>query len=278
METQISCPSCQQALSIDSAWAGHQVDCPVCQSPFIVPQAPVPVARILPQLSTSVPPSHQEPTVSSVKLWNPNAAINWSVVFSPLLGTYLHYQNWLALGDTKQASAAKAWFIAAIFLVVIGIVAVVAAPESQFGPGLGLVFLIAWYFGQAKGQAAFVKTHFGTSYTKRSWVLPLGVACIGLFLVAGVFTRGDKLKLERTAVELTNQNLQRTGAVDSSIRCVRVELGEEITPGRYDADAFFSNGARVSLFVERYGNRMSVELSPLDVASKLMVIKPEDLR
>lgn len=49
MNTQIPCPSCNQALTIDDAWTGQQVNCPVCQAPFLVPAVnPVPVAIAIP--------------------------------------------------------------------------------------------------------------------------------------------------------------------------------------------------------------------------------------
>ena len=37
-DTKISCPHCLQHISLDSAWAGQTLNCPVCQKPFTVPQ------------------------------------------------------------------------------------------------------------------------------------------------------------------------------------------------------------------------------------------------
>jgi hypothetical protein len=36
------CPSCKQPVQADDAWAGQQINCPLCQAPMIVPQAQAP--------------------------------------------------------------------------------------------------------------------------------------------------------------------------------------------------------------------------------------------
>jgi len=38
------CPSCQQPVQADDAWAGQQIECPLCHAPMIVPGAPAPSA------------------------------------------------------------------------------------------------------------------------------------------------------------------------------------------------------------------------------------------
>lgn len=59
METQLACPSCNQTLAIDDAWAGQQVNCPVCHAPFIIPVAnPVPVAATIPLSPPTLATNH----------------------------------------------------------------------------------------------------------------------------------------------------------------------------------------------------------------------------
>jgi hypothetical protein len=41
-EIIFDCPACKQPVQADDAWAGQQIDCPICGAPMIVPQSPAP--------------------------------------------------------------------------------------------------------------------------------------------------------------------------------------------------------------------------------------------
>jgi hypothetical protein len=118
-------------------------------------------------------------------LWNPNAAANWSLLFSPAFGAYLHMKNWQALGEPGKATSAKVWFV--LSLVVLGGLScalVIGPPSTQQAGSIriaGFVLLVAWYFGSARGQASYVKTRFGNTYPRRGWSKPLGVAVLAFF-------------------------------------------------------------------------------------------------
>src|SRR5436190_17925418 len=43
------------------------------------------------------------------RLWNPNAAASWCLLFSPVFGAYLHMRNWQALGDERHAQVNRNW-------------------------------------------------------------------------------------------------------------------------------------------------------------------------
>lgn len=43
-EAKVSCPHCAQSISLDTAWSGQVLNCPVCQKPFTVPQLEAPVS------------------------------------------------------------------------------------------------------------------------------------------------------------------------------------------------------------------------------------------
>lgn len=131
----------------------------------------------------------------SPPLWNPNAAANWSLLFSAAFGAFLHMKNWEALGQLDRAASAKTWFV--VSLSVLGCLWC----ASLIGPyldlpvaaekAIGFVLLLAWYFGGARGQAKYVKTHFGNAYPRRRWFEPLAIATLVLFgvgLVLGVLT------------------------------------------------------------------------------------------
>ena len=53
---------------------------------------------------------------------------------------------------------------------------------------VGFLLLIAWYFGSARGQASYVKTHLGNTYPRRGWSKPLGVAVLALIALVVVVT------------------------------------------------------------------------------------------
>jgi hypothetical protein len=118
----------------------------------------------------------------SPAIWNPNAAANWSLLFSPAFGAFLHMKNWEALGEPAKASAAKVWVLVTV-LVLIGITLAAAflpSPNSLNGVSrtVGLVLLLSWYFSSGRGQAQYVKSRYGKDYPKRTWGKPLLVGCL----------------------------------------------------------------------------------------------------
>jgi hypothetical protein len=118
--------------------------------------------------------------VDSPPLWNPNAAANWSLLFSPAFGAFLHMKNWEALGEPEKASAAKVWVIVALVLVfglplVSLLVPAMAGFQSIFRL-FGLVLLISWYSSSGRPQARYVKDRFGKDYPRRGWGKPLLIA------------------------------------------------------------------------------------------------------
>ncbi|HEY9028117.1 MAG TPA: hypothetical protein VIP05_27740 [Burkholderiaceae bacterium] len=118
-------------------------------------------------------------------LWNPNAAASWSLLFSPVFGTWLHMRNWQALGEPQRADAARNWFIAAVVLIAISMLVAVGAHSSLDGllRLATFAFLIAWYYAAAKPQAAYVRQRFGTAYPRKGWGLPI-LAAIGAIVAA----------------------------------------------------------------------------------------------
>jgi len=128
----------------------------------------------------------------SPTLWNPNAAANWSLLFSPAFGAFLHMKNWQALGQPIKATSAKVWFV--LILVVLGGLscASVMVPSSKQLNGsvrvVGILLLLSWYFGSGRGQAVYVKTHFGDTYPRHGWFKALAVAVLVLCAFIVVLT------------------------------------------------------------------------------------------
>ena len=128
----------------------------------------------------------------SPPLWNPNAAANWSLLFSAAFGAFLHMKNWQALGHPDKARSAKTWFVLTLVLFGGFAVALVVTPSLNRYVGsvrlVGFLLLLCWYFGSGRGQAAYVKEHCGNIYPKRGWFKPLTVALIALFAYIALFT------------------------------------------------------------------------------------------
>jgi hypothetical protein len=45
-EIKFSCPHCNQHISCEEPWAGHQIECPACRNNIVVPQAQAPIASV----------------------------------------------------------------------------------------------------------------------------------------------------------------------------------------------------------------------------------------
>ena len=87
-------------------------------------------------------------------LWNPNAAANWSLLFSPIFGAFLHMKNWEELGEPDKAKASRQWVIAGIVVFVV--------------------------LALARHQTAYVKARFGKVYPRKGWSKPLALAVLGV--------------------------------------------------------------------------------------------------
>jgi hypothetical protein len=109
-------------------------------------------------------------------LWNPNAAANWSLLLSPIFGTWLHMLNWRALGETERAESAKTWLMVSTLLqagVSIGGALLPFSGLERLRAPVSFVLLIAWYFASARSQAKWVTEHYGDDYPRRGWTPPL---------------------------------------------------------------------------------------------------------
>jgi hypothetical protein len=117
-------------------------------------------------------------------IWNPNSAANWSLVFTPAFGAYLHMKNWEALGEPAKASSAKVWVLVTLLILVGTTVAAAFLPNPRLLDGVprnaGFVLLLSWYFSSGRGQAEYVKSRYGKDYPRRSWGKPLLLACLAL--------------------------------------------------------------------------------------------------
>ena len=129
----------------------------------------------------------------SPPLWNPNAAANWSLLFSPVFGAYLQMKNWEVLGEPEKATAAKVWAIVALAVLLGMPLLAVLVPGLQVlqstSSFFGLILLISWYVSNGRAQARYVKERFGKDYPRKGWGKPLLIAfaaTIGYFVAIGI--------------------------------------------------------------------------------------------
>jgi hypothetical protein len=125
-------------------------------------------------------------TEAAPALWNPSAAASWSLLFSPIFGSYLHARNWEALGQPEKAASSRKWMVVSIIFFVAIVLAAVVLPDSKAADGVGklggFALLIAWYYTIGKSQQVYVVARFGKEYPRRGWSKPL-LAALGVSIV-----------------------------------------------------------------------------------------------
>ena len=111
-------------------------------------------------------------------IWNPNAAAGWSLLFSPVFGSFLHMKNWQALGRPDKARQSMWWAILVLLTLLLTLAWRLVTPDREFGQKIGdlvnITLLALWYFASGREQVQTVKRF--TDYEKRGWGIPLIVA------------------------------------------------------------------------------------------------------
>jgi hypothetical protein len=170
------CQQCGESLQSDAKFCGK------CGAPTIKPA-----------VGLSTPDSTPNVAIrEAIAIWNPNAAINWSIIFTPAFGSYLHALNWRSLGKEDQVKSAMGWFYFSLAMLVVYILMGIFMADEKAADGaargLALLYLIIWYFSAGKAQTKYVKTEFSSDYPRRSWGKPLliGIAAIACYFVLAV--------------------------------------------------------------------------------------------
>jgi len=119
---------------------------------------------------------------SGAAVWNPNAAAAWSLLFTPIFGSCLHYLNWKSLGEEERAGLARIWFIFSIVLYSVITVLQIAMFRRDGGiPFWFYLFYTAlWYGLSGRQQASYLREKFGGEYEHRPLAHPL-LAAVGIW-------------------------------------------------------------------------------------------------
>jgi len=122
-------------------------------------------------------PTEQTPTP---RLWNPNAATAWSLLFSPILGAVLVAKNWTSLGVPQNRSTAiwSGWAMA-VFMVASPFLPDWVTAGTQ---GIAAGVVAGFYWGVARPQSKFIVDRYGKQYPRKGWLAPIG---LGIVAIAG---------------------------------------------------------------------------------------------
>ena len=133
-------------------------------------------------------------SVKAVEIWNPSAAANWSLLFSPVFGAFLQAQNWKVLGEQKKHESSMLWVYSGGLILLL----VVIVPSiQQYGGGIGFLWLLIWYFTASKKQAAYIKEKYDDNYPKKGWFKPvlvaIGIIFALIIVVSVIESKGSRL-------------------------------------------------------------------------------------
>jgi hypothetical protein len=117
-------------------------------------------------------------------LWNPNAAVRWSLLLSPAFGACLQASNWRAMGEPGLARTNMLWVWATFVFLALN-AATLFISMSKTADGLtriaGILLWFAWYWAQGRVQVAYVRD-YGGNYVKKGWSRPLLAAVLAIAL------------------------------------------------------------------------------------------------
>jgi len=140
--------------------------------------------------------SHSSAPSSDVSLWNPNAAVNWSILFGAPLGSFLHARNWGSMGENGKKKRSLVWFWTTATLTAAAIIFPV---DKRVYGGVWLWSLILWYFISARAQAKYVRETYGSSYRRKGFVKPLLIA-LACYIAVGIISFGIDVATGRVSL------------------------------------------------------------------------------
>ncbi len=128
-------------------------------------------------------------------LWNPVAAVGISLLFSSILGAWIHAINWRALKNDDMAKKSMYWMYGNIAFLILAIL---------LGWNISILFLvtIAWYLVLGKKQINYIREG-NLGYKRKSWgkpVLILLASWFCLFLISSMFSGSSDVNLVKGGV------------------------------------------------------------------------------
>jgi len=210
--------------------------------------------------------SESQPESGVINLWNPNAAANLAILFSPIFSAWLMAKNWQELGKPDEAKKSMTWVKIWIGFLPIYLLLVVLAPGIPM-PLVYLALLVAWYYKLGKKQITYVK-ETGIQYEKKEWGKPVLIALavsVVWFMAAGVvggaagLANPPKEMMEAAALPVVNQLAMQTGM---NATCSSVVITGESSKGVYNAVATMSDGSTLKIQLVLKGQQLLVNILP----------------
>ncbi|WP_147299966.1 hypothetical protein NR756_04880 [Alloalcanivorax xenomutans] len=108
------------------------------------------------------------------ELWNPSAAVAWSLIFSPVFGAWVHAKNWAVLGEDKlHDDSMKYAYTALAVLIAINLLVTFDVLPELYGLPITAVLMVNWYFSAGRKQKAYLEKNQTLTYTQKSWLKPI---------------------------------------------------------------------------------------------------------
>ena len=194
------------------------------------------------------------------EMWNPQAAINWSILLTPVFGAWIQAQNWQQLGNEREKKKSYLWMVFSIICVLIIPFISIPKPFSNIG---SLVFLLIWYLLNGKEQLEFFKNN-NLKYEKKSWLKPVSIGLAGvviIFVITVQLLSSSPLILKQVVEEqspaLVDQIVQ--GQLKLSKRCKEV-LVDEVLDGQYLGKAVMDDNSEYKISVKLVGDTIVVRI------------------
>ena len=131
--------------------------------------------------------NHASP-VPSPAFWNPLALSNWSLVLTPVFGSYLVAENYRSMGKAKEVKGAMEWFYISVAVMLAGLLLL-----PLFGDYYGfaiwmfayLACFLTWNFRSARRQNKEILSMHGKDYERQPWgkVLSVGIVLVVIWQV-----------------------------------------------------------------------------------------------
>lgn len=123
-----------------------------------------------------------ESLLTNPAFWNPSALANWSILLTPLFGSYLVTENYTAMGNEEAAKGAKVWLFIGAAIMVSAFTSLLLGFTKFFMVVLLAYFayLISWYFLSARKQHRGILAEYGNDYERQPWLRVLAIGGAGM--------------------------------------------------------------------------------------------------
>jgi hypothetical protein len=198
------------------------------------------------------------------KLWNPNAAACWSIIFTPIFGAWVHARNWKTLKKTQEEKWSMMFVYGLICLNTFIVVYTLFISEPKTGSGsLSIGLLLTWYFSLGKQQVNYLKDNI-SNYEKKSWLKPLLLGVSGyiisfiVVIILSFFAPWTEEDIKETATPLVTQILQDN--LGQNKNCESISIENKLPNGDYEAIATLDDGSEINITIQEKGQMIYVSI------------------